>query len=153
MAHDRSKCLYCNGTLTLHERLYGACSECIKARAKAKHWRPHGKYDGVWIYVDNAPRWKEYGDFHDMDDDGVIRIVRALAREGAWFGQEIDGRNPFKVHEGKGRPRKQLPPGVKHCQTCGKLIPESGLSRCPACRQKLAELTAAKTAKRKEASL
>ena len=76
MKHNRQYCFYCGGKLNFHEWLYGACSDCMKRRGKAAHWKPRGRSgenEIGWFWTDNVPRSKEFIDYHDFDDEGVIR--------------------------------------------------------------------------------
>ena len=139
MKHNRQYCFYCGGKLNFHEWLYGACSDCMKRRGKAAHWKPRGRSgenEIGWFWTDNAPRSKEFIDYHDFDDEGVIRIMEAI------FGnihhypdRDADGRTP-------------PPPGTRRCIQCHKLIPAGGLATCPDCLAKHKIYMDAKRAKR-----
>ena len=125
--HDRRFCLDCNKRLNGHEWLYGACSACIKQRAKANGWRPkdrNGNSLAGWVYADNAPRWKEYGDFHDMDEDGMIRLIKAINGGGSGYARKAAPAEDLKV---KRQERGE-------CVRCGAKLPEGcEAKRCPEC--------------------
>lgn len=127
MNHDRRFCIDCGGKLNSHEWFYGACSECIKKRAKANRWRPTG-HDGRditgWFYALNAPRMSEYVDYHDLDDNGVIALMEVL------FGHRHHWAR-------KGPDERPAPPaGTKRCRKCHRLIPEEGPATCAICLEK-----------------
>lgn len=128
MKHNRDYCLDCGRKLNRHEWYYGACSECIKKRAKANKWRPTG-HDGRdiqgWFYALNAPRMSEYMDYHDLNDEGVVALMETLFRGGGHYAR----RNPVQ-------PEEQLPPGTKRCRKCHRLIPAEGYATCDVCLKK-----------------
>ena len=80
MKHNRYTCLYCEGRLTYEEYKYGACFACIDKLSVKQGWKPRGYDSEAWRRVDCAPRWQEYGDPKDMDDEGVVLIMREIAR-------------------------------------------------------------------------
>lgn len=143
--HKTRYCLDCGKKLNYHEWYYGACSECIKRRAKERHWGERNGYDSAgWLYACNAPRWKEYASAEDMDDTGVVLLIRALVKEGAYFGQSNFGNatafTPYSSPaSNKGRPRKAIPEGLKRCGVCSRLIPIVGPSRCESCAARMRE--------------
>jgi len=155
MKHDRQKCLYCGKKINRHEWLYGACSDCLKLKAKRKGWKPFCNHDsGMWMYADMAPRMVEYVDPHDMDDRGTKLLYNAINRDTGVFNKPVDYDSmpawdengdpiPQKRHNKpmlfRAQRMKALPPipeGMKKCRTCGKLIPFEGSSRCPQCLER-----------------
>lgn len=142
-------CIDCGKELNYHEWYYGACSDCIKRRAKKRGWKPTQYAEGAgWFYADNAPRWREYGNPKDMDTLGVAMLIEVLRAGGAYFGQrpDYDKMQPASVYDtynspasNKGRKRMVIPDGMKRCSNCGKLIPIAGSSRCKICADKLRE--------------
>ena len=154
-------CIDCGKELNYHEWYYGACSDCIKRRAKKRGWKPAQYAEGAgWFYADNAPRWHEYGDPKDMDNMGTALLVEVLRHNGAYFGQQpnFDKMQPASVYDepfnnspvnNKGRKQKAMPDGMKRCSHCGKLIPIAGPSRCKLCGDKYRERQRDKREKRK----
>ena len=129
MSWDRRFCLNCGAKLNSREWFYGACSECIKLRGKLSKWDKIGKHlsEKGWFYADNAPRYKEYADPHEMDDEGVVQLCEAI------FGNikhyHVQGPDEPEPE----RKRKPAPEGMKRCSGCGKLIPADGPNTCPVC--------------------
>ncbi len=164
MKHDRKKCLYCGKPINRHEMLYGACSACLKRKAKLTGWHPTNNDKGTWLYADMAPRMKEYIDPHDLDDRGTMLLYRIINRGTGVFipapdydkmpAWNEDGEEPKPKKPGmpKGSKilyrftkEKELPPipkGLKPCSRCGKLIPVAGYSKCDRCRKISADSTA-----------
>lgn len=161
MKHDRKKCLYCGKPINRHEMLYGACSACLKQRARERHWHPTNNDKGTWLYADMAPRMKEYVNPHDLDDRGTMLLYRIINRDTGAFSPEPDydkmpawnedGEEPKPEKPGppkgsrilyrfsKGKHLPPVPDGMKRCTRCGKLIPIAGYTKCEACRKKCAE--------------
>lgn len=131
MKHDRDYCLDCGRRLNRHEWYYGACSDCIKKRAKRNKWEPRGAGGHLeygWFYADNAPRIKDYLDYHDLNDEGVITLMEVCFR----------GRGGHYAKQNPDQPDGRTPPplGTKRCVQCHKLIPAAGLATCPECLAK-----------------
>ena len=129
--HDRRFGLDCGGVLNGHEWYYGACSGCIKQRAKRNRWTPRGNGGHVewgWFYADNAPRLKDYTDYHDLDDEGVISLVTAAFGGRSHYAKQ----GPEQPDDGRTPP----PLGTKRCIQCHKLIPTAGFATCPECLAK-----------------
>ncbi|MCR4622649.1 MAG: hypothetical protein K5663_11270 [Clostridiales bacterium] len=134
------------------EWLYGACSACIKKRAKANGWRPKTKGELGWFWTDNAPRLKEYGDPKDMDDEGVLRLMEAAfgGRQHYASGTEPEPPEPViqpKPVEPKKR-KPEIPDGMKKCRGCDALLPVGGPTHCPKCARAKAAVVAALRHKR-----
>lgn len=141
--HNRDFCLYCGQKLNRHEWLYGACSACIKKRAKASKWAgriSHGHHVEIgWLYADNAPRWKEYADFHDMDDEGVLTLLEKVFG-GRDYGFYAAKDVPEPAPEPKPEPPKpKAPDGMTKCRHCNKYIPIGRRLVCEECRSKVSE--------------
>lgn len=154
MKHDRKKCLYCGKPINRHEMLYGACSACLKQRARERHWRPTNNDKGTWLYADMAPRMKEYVDPHDMDDRGTKLLYNAINADTGAFNKPVDydampawdengdpipqkrHNKPMLFRAQKQKPLPPIPDGMKKCRTCGALIPFAGSSRCDKCLER-----------------
>ena len=129
MKHDRDYCLDCGKRLNRHEWYYGACSDCIKKRAKRNKWTPKGsggREERNWFYAMNAPRMHEYTDYHDLNDEGVITLMEVCFR----------GRSGHYAKQNPDQPDGVPPPGTKRCIQCHKLIPAAGHATCPECLAK-----------------
>ena len=163
MKHDRRKCLYCGKQINRHEMLYGACSDCMKRKAKLKHYGPHNNDKGAWLYADMAPRMKEYIDPHDLDDRGTMLLYRVINRDTGVFSGAPDydkmpawDENGEPIAQKPGPPKGRhllyrftkeklapvIPDGMKKCRRCATLIPIAGPVRCPECLKKSREESA-----------
>lgn len=157
MKHDRKKCLYCGKPINRHEMLYGACSACLKQKARQRHYHPINGDKGTWLYADMAPRMKEYIDPHDLDDRGTMLLYRIINRGTGVFtpAPDYDKMPAWNEGDEEPKPKKPGPPkgrkllyrftkekdvplipnGMKQCSRCGKLIPIAGYTKCEKCRK------------------
>lgn len=124
----RSRCYWCGKKLTDAEWNYGACFECIDKKAEENGWKPGGPSNndkGDWKHAMNCPRWKEYGDYHEMDEEGVILLLRATFGSGKVYATTEQGR-----------PKEEIPAGMRKCVCCRRLIPIDGRERCDECARR-----------------
>ena len=111
MKHDRKKCLYCGKPINRHEMLYGACSACLKQKARQRHYHPINGDKGTWLYADMAPRMVEYVDPHDMDDRGTKLLYNAINADTGVFNKPVDyDAMPAWDENGDPIPQKQQYP-------------------------------------------
>ncbi len=125
----RSRCFWCGQKLTDEEWIYGACFDCIDKKAAERGWKPGGHPNndkGDWKKAENCPRWHEYGDYHEMDEEGIILLLKAA------YG----GRKVYASSAETGRRREVLPEGMRKCVCCRKLIPVNGRERCDECSRR-----------------
>lgn len=159
MKHNRQLCLYCGKPINRHEMLYGACSACLKAKARIKKWHPDHNESGQWLYADMAPRMAEYIDPHDMDNEGAGVLLRMINMGTGVLNKPVDydsmpsavdydpeqasrKRGPMLFRATADKYKVPLPDGTKKCRGCGAVIPFEGPMRCPACAEKNRILTA-----------
>lgn len=147
--HNRDFCLDCGRKLNRHEWLYGACSDCIKKRAKKNRWKPYTSKgikvnpdDRGWFYADNAPRWNEYADFHDMDDEGVLTLMEKVfggRNYGFYAARDAAKPEPKPEPAPPPPPKPKVPEGMVKCRHCNRYIPIGRRVVCEECRSKVSE--------------